>query len=110
VTETKTLKFRRQFAGSYFAQDATREYAIYRDGKVWMLRIRAMIETAGVRHSIGQPNLYLGSHETKNLAVLIANAYSALGDDFDSNAFGGRRRSTEAIKRGYAAEREAWTS
>lgn len=104
--EINPLRFRRQFAGSYFAQDATREYAIYRDGTTWMLRIRATVETAGIRHSIGQPNLYLGSHETKNLAVLISNAYSQLGDNYDPNAFGGRRRSTEAIQRGYAAERE----
>jgi hypothetical protein len=103
---TEILKFHRQRAGRYFAQDATREYAIYRDGKVWMLRIRATIETAGVRHSLGQPDLYLQYHATKNLAVLIANAYSALGDDYS----GPGTRTTEAVKRGYAAEREAWTS
>lgn len=105
MTKTETLKFRRQFAGSYFAQDATREYAVYRDSGEWMLRIRATIETAGVRHSIGQPNLYLGSHETKTLCVLIASAYSALGDDYRETTHC-RRRSTEAIIRGYAAERE----
>lgn len=106
MTETKALKFRRQFAGSYFAQDATCEYAVYHDGKAWMLRIRGLIETAGVLHALGEPDLSLDFHDTKTLAVAVANAYSRLGDDYDSNAFGGRSRITEATKRGYAAERE----
>lgn len=102
MTETKILTFHRQRAGEYFAQDATREYAIFRGGKEWTLRIRATTETAGVRHAIGQPNLHLSSHEAKSLAVLISNAYSRLGDDYS----GPGTRLTEAIKRGYAAERE----
>lgn len=99
MNATQTLRFRRQFAGSYFAQDETREYAIYREGGGWMLRIRGLIETAGVLHALGEPNLNLDYHETKALAVAVANAYSALSDDYRSGD--GRARYTEAVRRGY---------
>lgn len=108
MTKTRALKFRRQRAGEYFAQDATREYAVYRNGTSWVLRIRATIETAGVRHALNQPDLHrTDQHDTKNLAVLVANAYSQLGDDYRHGDRGARF--TEAIKRGYAAEREGWS-
>lgn len=94
------IAFRRQFAGSYFAEGATKQYAVYNvDGK-WCLAVRELITTAGVRHALGQPDIAIAYVETKKLAVAAARIYDDLGDDFN----GSSSRIRTALRAAYDAE------
>jgi len=84
------IKFRRQFAGSYFAYDETRQYAVYGGSGCWVLKITELVEVAGAKTAIGEDVLYRERFDTKALAVAVANAYHELGDDY--SGYQGRLR------------------
>jgi hypothetical protein len=106
-----TLTWHKERQGSYFATDATRRYSVASSyGRAgasrWLLQIRELTDTAGVRHALGQPVIDHATAATKAELVAVANAYSALGDDYQSHEHGYRGRLTEAIGRAYDAMRE----
>lgn len=76
------LEYRNQH-GSRFAHDETREYLVRRsDRNGWVLKIRELIETAGVKHALGQPDIGTVYADTMREAKQIAQEYHDLGDDF----------------------------
>lgn len=100
------LKFRR-VEGGYIADDATRRYEVWREGKrgAWTLVVRELTVTAGVTHALNQPAIERnGFHDTKRLAVEVARQYSGLGDDYWRA--GGVGRMTKAVTLAYDAEKE----
>ena len=95
------LRFRHDPAGFYVAYSDTHRYTIDKNAGAWRLQVRELITTAGVRHATGQPNIACGYDETKGLAVAVANAYHALGEDFQSVEHGWRSRYTVAVAHAY---------
>jgi hypothetical protein len=101
------LKFHRTHTSVYHAKGATKSYAVYRD-KIdhwWILDIRELTETAGVRHSINQPVIATQASDVKRLAIAVANTYEKLSDDYCSHEHGYRERITEAIQIAYASDK-----
>src|SRR5215470_19117165 len=96
------IKFRREVAGVYFGQDETYHYTVTReDRNEWLLVVKKLITTSGVRHAVGRP-VYAQTHaDTKQLACGVANAYSELGPNFSSSAYGHMSRMTVAIRVAY---------
>lgn len=77
------IKFRRQFAGSYFAYDETRQYAVYGGSGCWGLKITKLVEVAGAKTPVGQDALHqVAGYDTKAEAVAVAKAYHELTDDY----------------------------
>lgn len=101
------LKFRRVEPGHYVAQDQTKRYTVWRDGSFWSLAVQELVETAGVKHALGQPPICRGMHDTKKLCADVASAYSALGDDYKPHEHGHRGRMTEAVQHAYDADKAA---
>ncbi len=97
-----TLRYRRQWAGLYFAQDEHIHYTITRafanDHPIWTLSTRRLTTTAGVRHAVGQTIIdqviVAGYREGR----AIAQRYSDLGDSYDQSSHGYQRRMTCAVR------------
>lgn len=103
--KAKTLEFHRgSEAGVYSAEDDTRHYTVWREGRTWYLAVKKLTTTAGIRHAVGQPVIDTSSAATKALAVDIARRYSALGDDYAPHQHGHAERITTAILAAYGAE------
>lgn len=96
-----TLRFHRSewHVSAYHTKGEADSYEIIRrpECKDWELRIRKLRDTAGIRHSLGQPIVDGYSSRTKADLVLIANAYETLGADYRPCDHGHRERLTEAI-------------
>jgi len=83
----------------YVADDDTKRYRVTHVGRIWELEIRELTGPAGARHTIGRPVFDSGEFDTKELCTAVANAYSALGDDYQPGEHQGRGRWTEAVQR-----------
>lgn len=101
----RSLKFHRNsyapgkfIAGSYFAQDETKQYGVFREGRQWVLEIKNLTTTVGLKHAVGQPTVdRVAGCDTKAIVIAIANAYSELGDDYQ----GALSRCSNAIRVAY---------
>lgn len=98
------LKFRQDKAGIYFAQDASKHYTVFRDGSFWSLAVKKLVTTAGIQHAVGQNAIVLQMHDTKRFCVAVANAYSALGDNYREHEHGHQSRYTTALHIAHAEE------
>jgi hypothetical protein len=100
------LKFRRftGSAGGSFADDDTKRYHVFPGNGVWSLEIRELTTTAGVlpRH-YRLPVIDGGQYDTEAFCVAVANAYSALGDDYQPGKHQYHSRFVEAVQRAYRA-------
>jgi hypothetical protein len=52
------MDIKRQSTGSYWGTGEHLQYRIMREGSQWLIDAFEVIETAGVKHSLGQPVLY----------------------------------------------------
>ena len=100
------LAFRREHAGRYFAADGTYQYALsasdHRPGAGrWLLQVRELTTTSGVRHALGQPVIDYATAATKAEMVAVANVYSAFGDDYQPSEHDGDGRMLAAIRVAY---------
>lgn len=69
----------------YYGYDSDRQYAIIKldgRGSGWSLRIRCTVETAGIQHAIGEPNLHVVHVDTLAEGREIAQRYSDLTSDY----------------------------
>lgn len=99
---TAALRFgKRPLSGGYDALSETHCYTVARRGTDWVLTVQRLAETAGVKHTVGQPVLFEDVNPTKRLCVAVAQAYHALGDDYQQHEHGGRARRVEAVIRAY---------
>src|SRR4051812_42168341 len=100
------LKFRRftGSAGGSFADDDTKRYHVFPGNGVWSLEIRELTTTAGVlpRH-YRLPVIDGGQYDTEAFCIAVANAYSALGDDYQPGKHQYHSRFVEAVQRAYRA-------
>jgi hypothetical protein len=100
------LTFRKEAAGRYFATDDTYQYALAahsgrsRSGR-WLLQVRKLTETAGVRHALGQPVIDYATAATKTEMTAVANAYSAFGTGYRESEHGHQGRMLAAINAAY---------
>lgn len=85
----------------YEARTETHRYMVGKHGHGWLLRILELTETAGVKHTVGQPVVAESRDDTRGLCYAVANAYNDLGNNYAQHEHGGRRRITEAIIRAY---------
>lgn len=82
------IRYQRQGSANhpvYFGYDVDRQYAIVKldgRGSGWTLRIRRTVETAGVQHAIGQPNLHVVHVNTLAEGRDVAQRYSDLTSDY----------------------------
>lgn len=101
------LSFRRVEAGMYQADTEGRRYVVTRTGGGWVVRAWRLLETAGVKHTIG-----LGVEDaedsafadTKALAVDIAGRYDQLMNDGYGKLFTDLKPMTKALRDAYEAE------
>lgn len=52
------LTWKRDRYSGHWAYGDTYGYQLLREGKTWLLNVREVLETAGVRHTLGQPIHY----------------------------------------------------
>ena len=78
---TDELRFRRdKGSGVYWAYGEEYGYSLTRDGREWRIDVREIRDTAGVRHTLGQPVLWWASGrlaETLALAKEIVGRFDA---------------------------------
>lgn len=99
---------KRTEAGRYYGIGLSHTYLVTRGRNGWVLTISHAIEVAGVVVTEpGRHPVYEETHDTKWLAIAIANEYEALGDDYQASEHGHRERHTEAVLLGYSIERDA---
>jgi hypothetical protein len=87
---TDKLKYRNQH-GFHFARDDKWEYMVRRRndaGSGWVLRIRELVEIAGIKHAVGQPDIATTTADTMREAKAYAQEYHDLGDDYRSRDHG----------------------
>lgn len=100
TANTTALRFRRIEAGRYQADTDTHRYLIVRTRKSWALRVWRLLETAGVKHTIGlglddvEDDTYT---DTKTLAVAVANRYKDLVAEGYGAKFTDMRPMTRAV-------------
>lgn len=105
------LRFRRDSRGFYVAESDTLRYTVHNyDPGPWLLEVRTLTTTAGIRHAVGQPVIATAMHDTKSLCVAVARAFHDLGEDYQQHEHGGRSRLTEATLRAYDADKAAHTT
>lgn len=98
------LKFHRTQPGAYYADGESRRYTVQRQASGWLLRVYSPRVTAGVINTIGLDPIDHSKDDTKALAVAVADAYEALGDDYLAHEHGHRNRMTTAISDAYSVE------
>lgn len=99
---TSTVTFRKTEAGRYYAQGEAHIYLVVRTTEGWELVIYTKKTVTGVE--ITDREVHATWCDAKALAVLVAEEYEALGEDYRSNEYGYRERHTEATLRAYAKE------
>jgi hypothetical protein len=106
-TTAAKLQFHRIEAGQYQVDTDTRRYLITKTRHGWVLRVWRLLETAGVKHTIG-----LGTDDveddtvadTKALAVDIARRYDQLIAEGYGQLFADLSPMTRAVRDAYEAE------
>lgn len=94
------MRWTRQGSGRhawYYARTEAHGYYVGRDSKGWILEIRNVTTTAGVKHTVGQPVIDETLADLKGDAQAIAVEYEALGDDYKPHEHGYQERLTQAI-------------
>lgn len=106
-TTAAKLQFRRVEAGHYQVDTDTRRYLIVRAKHGWTLRVWRLLETAGVKHTIGlgiDDTESDATVDTKTLAVDIARRYDQLITEGYGQLFTDLRPMTRAVRDAYEAE------
>lgn len=95
------LKFTREQGRTYVADDSSYRYVVAGHTDGWTLTITPLAITAGIVHTVGQTAEVTDSHDTKTLAVAVANAFSATRV---SGEWLGRSRYSRAMDAAYRGE------
>jgi hypothetical protein len=104
ATTTK-LQFHRIEAGRYQADSETRRYVVARWNKGWLVVAYVLTETAGIKHTLGQPiEAETSGVLTKALAVDIARRYDQLIAEGYGRLFTDLKPMTKAVIDAYDAE------
>jgi hypothetical protein len=102
------LTFRRTEPGHYQADTDTRRYVVTKLDSGWAIRVWQLLETAGVKHTIGlgvdDTEATSSGHDTLRLARDIANRYDQLVLDGYGRLFTDLRPMTRATIDAYEAE------
>jgi len=104
------IRFHRIEAGRYQADTDERRYLVTKTDTGWVIRTWKLLETAGVKHTIG-----LGVEDaeasalvdTKGLAVDIARRYDQLIQDGYGRLFTDLKPMTRAVRDAYGADSQA---
>jgi len=102
------LKFSKIEAGHYQADTDTRRYVITKCEGDWVVRVWKLMETAGIKHTIGlgldDAEATGNGFDTKRLAVDVAARYEQLVTEGYGKLFIHMRPMTRAIIEAYNAE------
>lgn len=101
------LKFHRIEAGLYQADTQERRYLVTRTRAGWVVRYWRLLETAGVKHTIGLGPEHAEDSafvDTKALAVDTARRCDQLIQDGYGQLFSDLRPLTKALRDAYEAE------
>jgi hypothetical protein len=108
------LKFRRIESGHYQADTDQRRYRVVKTQYGWVVRVWQLLETAGVKHTIGlgldDAEASASPTDTKTLAVDIARRYEQLTAEGYGQLFTDLRPMTRATIDAYQAEEAAWNA
>lgn len=99
------LKFHRIEAGRYQADTSDRRYVVAKYGKGWLVTCWTVIDTAGIKHTVGAPMEDTAEADTKKLAVDIAKRYDHLVTETDyGRLFTETTPMRKALRDAYEAE------
>lgn len=108
------IRFRFISRGRYQADTDERRYMVVKLDSGWAVRVWKLLETAGVKHTIGlgvdDVEASTTALDTKALAVDVARRYDQLLQDGYGQLFTDLRPMTKAVIDAYEAEAATWTA
>jgi hypothetical protein len=107
------ISFHRIEASQYQADTDERRYLVTKTGAGWVVRSWKLLDTAGVKHTIGlrvEDAEDSAFADSKALAVDIARRYDQLIQDGYGQLFTDLRPMTKALRDAYEAEAAKWSA